>query len=1350
MEVTYEQIRNTPFLVNGHNPIDHFGSEMIEYLNTVSLAAQIKDGHVTSKHQLLTHLGNLPFENKLRAFIYDKEVSFSPDRFAEIEETSFTPREESGERIELATISAIELSHDFGLIVSEDDRIKLNPSQVALISGDYGLGERVPILKGTTTVAYLYFLQTDTRDLVMIDEVFGTNPIIWFEDGEEVGRNKAKAVLTRAYANYEHGGPLNGGFYSSEVQPITEELVVEAFEEIESEWELFSVSNSEVERDHISGFAPWTDGGWTATGYSSVSYLESTGKTLPSKKLTKLLEKSVNHAYELAREAVKADHPEISGLSDDDINYNHLYELGHGDVAEELSEKESDYMADTIMFEVGAYYYSPSNDRNDFEGEHSMYVYGVINMESPYHRRQNQFEDHVETKFTFKTKEELEEKLKSSLDKVLEFLGQKVLFESGGFINEKISILELAEKTQEPSELSGLKVTTRHNNREGFIQDASNYKEVGGIEVSSKKSGGTSIRYDAETLYTTQDDLIRHHLSNPKATTRRKARKGPEQKREPRHKKPTKDRVDVQILPEGHSGLRTITSGEHIIAQGVTDQQIEKQLLTASQYKDFTKGRFIFDLPIKRLAKIKTTMAEGGELEGYKIHFIEDSELPEEVAEIWFDYPPNKTLNKKNEYVFGWMLIEDRGGIRYLVHDLDADIRPFVAHITSSDPWIDQSVFRHGGITTLKESAGTKRFHTSYGIGKSKYVVSFHDGIKKHKDDSDFYDTRIFSNKKDLEKFERQLVNQGYIGRYSHGGVFTDLNLTPIPRYTGEIDEERFHTPVDVTELESWMDENFSKVPDDPYFSDGMKRKFLKGLYYQHNKMGAYAFDDFLADGGDLSWEEPDINQKMAIAKMDTADGEIEGTVIWNPMWNKYQQSVDGVIYSESDSLEKGVEELSRTGFKDIKIISEKDWRAEKTKAITLKYAKEDIDLLEDNDVSAITGTTKGNLWGEHSKGVFIFRDQLGEQLFKGNKQEAIEFVRNSYVVQYMAGGEVSQLVMVDGRVGRIRRVRIKADGTEQYVISTPDGAKRIGKFDASEVTLAEKGMLLGGGGKLPVGTEVRVGFRKEKGQIATPSEGTMNPLKEGDLYIDYPELGFSEVINVNHIKVEPWDENKHGHDTELDKLNLVYEVWSDTMDGNGVSGTIRTRPENYYVADVDEHGHISFSGIEANTRDIDHGKVLSLWENKEIPRATDKMFDEGGITDAIIDNKEKVDAGNLAKTQRFQVKWNDVVFTAPTKKELIEKVREAEDQDDITARNWWHTTLSSNMQDELLQNHAPYYYKTTWSGNIYKKWNNTIKEMWKKEGSPTYSDFLVEQYGEGDLTDKELRSKIIDLELKR
>ena len=59
-----------------------------------------------------------------------------------------------------------------------------------------------------------------------------------------------------------------------------------------------------------------------------------------------------------------------------------------------------------------------------------------------------------------------------------------------------------------------------------------------------------------------------------------------------------------------------------------------------------------------------------------------------------------------------------------------------------------------------KKNEGKKRFKRHDGIGKAKYTISYHDGKKKHKDGSDFFDIKIFKNKPELEAFKKDLVSK--------------------------------------------------------------------------------------------------------------------------------------------------------------------------------------------------------------------------------------------------------------------------------------------------------------------------------------------------------------------------------------------------------------------------------------------------------------------------------------------------------------------------------------------------------------------------------------------------------------
>lgn len=56
-----------------------------------------------------------------------------------------------------------------------------------------------------------------------------------------------------------------------------------------------------------------------------------------------------------------------------------------------------------------------------------------------------------------------------------------------------------------------------------------------------------------------------------------------------------------------------------------------------------------------------------------------------------------------------------------------------------------------------------KTFNRMFNVGRSRYVVNFHDGEKKHKDGSRFFDIEIFSNKRKFLAFIRSLLKQGYV-----------------------------------------------------------------------------------------------------------------------------------------------------------------------------------------------------------------------------------------------------------------------------------------------------------------------------------------------------------------------------------------------------------------------------------------------------------------------------------------------------------------------------------------------------------------------------------------------------------
>lgn len=60
-------------------------------------------------------------------------------------------------------------------------------------------------------------------------------------------------------------------------------------------------------------------------------------------------------------------------------------------------------------------------------------------------------------------------------------------------------------------------------------------------------------------------------------------------------------------------------------------------------------------------------------------------------------------------------------------------------------------------------------------------------------------------------------------------------------------------------------------------------------------------------------------------------------------------------------------------------------------------------------------------------------------------------------------------------------------------------------------------------------------------------------------------------------------------------KWKFRFEKWAKPM--VGIYGTIRTVPENYYVAEVRADNRLLFTGIERKTRSISKATVRAWWK---------------------------------------------------------------------------------------------------------------------------------------------------------
>lgn len=59
-----------------------------------------------------------------------------------------------------------------------------------------------------------------------------------------------------------------------------------------------------------------------------------------------------------------------------------------------------------------------------------------------------------------------------------------------------------------------------------------------------------------------------------------------------------------------------------------------------------------------------------------------------------------------------------------------------------------------------------KNYYVRENVGKAKYLLNFHNGVKTHPDGSPFYDIEIFRNKKDLARAIKQLKAEGYAEKF--------------------------------------------------------------------------------------------------------------------------------------------------------------------------------------------------------------------------------------------------------------------------------------------------------------------------------------------------------------------------------------------------------------------------------------------------------------------------------------------------------------------------------------------------------------------------------------------------------
>jgi hypothetical protein len=188
----------------------------------------------------------------------------------------------------------------------------------------------------------------------------------------------------------------------------------------------------------------------------------------------------------------------------------------------------------------------------------------------------------------------------------------------------------------------------------------------------------------------------------------------------------------------------------------------------------------------------------------------------------------SQVVTKKDEIIFNpkngfWVDKEaisaaenkfEAGGEVFVPVQIDANNPDALVQTTTMS-----DLFEKGG--ALK---GKKRFNEMFNVGRAKYVISFHDGVKKHKDGSDFFDLKVFKSQKDLEAFKKELLSEGYVKSYAEGGkVYASDDVYRVNvMVDGEVKETLIIRGRNKAEVRMMIEDMYEDKMEDKYGEDVM------------------------------------------------------------------------------------------------------------------------------------------------------------------------------------------------------------------------------------------------------------------------------------------------------------------------------------------------------------------------------------------------------------------------------------------------------------------------------------------------------------------------------------------------
>jgi hypothetical protein len=314
-------------------------------------------------------------------------------------------------------------------------------------------------------------------------------------------------------------------------------------------------------------------------------------------------------------------------------------------------------------------------------------------------------------------------------------------------------------------------------------------------------------------------------------------------------------------------------------------------------------------------------MATGGAIEKYRLfNFLSDdlATLKEAIKisdkqeiERFFSYWGQhlKSLKSEaNKKMFNF-LSDDLATLKTAIKDNDQEeIDKFFSYWGQH---LESIKYATGG------KVGEKTYNVMHNVGKSKYVVNFHNGVKTYSDGSAFFDIEIFKNLKGLKAFIKKLESEGYKKQMATGG---GINSSQSFKGGGEMT-----TWLNVTRMKSVMRykdkdkaRNAKKTLNDLY--DG----FTYHIVEENDEFVIYresSESNFLRNLNNNIGNSSELIDVSSMKKEGSFDSHLEALKLFESLWKKgdkiyYLLTDKGIyyVYSEPKRSHKAFKEIMATG----------------------------------------------------------------------------------------------------------------------------------------------------------------------------------------------------------------------------------------------------------------------------------------------------------------------------------------------------------------------------------------------------------------------------------------------------